>query len=113
MVVVVQSLSHIQLLRVPRTVASQYLLSMDFPRQEYLSGLPFPSLGDLLDSGIEPAYPALQGRFLTTGPLGTWYIFQIIEGHLHNKTLEISCLAAYLSRQLLEHLNGLRRCNIL
>ena len=39
---------------------------MDFPRQEYLSGLPFPSLGDLLDSGIKLASPALQVDSLST-----------------------------------------------
>ena len=35
-------------------------LSMGFPRQEYWSGLPFPSPGDLLIPGIEPRSPALQ-----------------------------------------------------
>ena len=35
-----------------------------FPRQEYWSGLPFPSPGDLLNLGIEPASPALQADFL-------------------------------------------------
>ena len=44
----------------PKTVAHQTPLSMGFPRQEYGSRLPFPSLGDLLDLGIEPTYPALQ-----------------------------------------------------
>ena len=39
---------------------------MGFPRQEYLSGLPFPSLGDLSDPGIEPESPALAGGFFTT-----------------------------------------------
>ena len=38
----------------PWTVAHQAPLSMDFPRQEYWSGLPFSTLGDLLDPGIEP-----------------------------------------------------------
>ena len=38
---------------------------MGFPRQEYRSGLPFPSPGDLPDPGIEPASPALAGRFET------------------------------------------------
>ena len=38
----------------PWTVAHQDPLFMGFPRQEYLSGLPFPSLGDLPNSGIEP-----------------------------------------------------------
>ena len=39
---------------------------MGFPRQEYWSGLPFPSLGDLPDPGIEPTSPALAGGFFTT-----------------------------------------------
>jgi len=43
---------------------------MGFPRQEYWSGLPFPSPGDLPDPGIEPMSPALVGRFFTTEPLG-------------------------------------------
>ena len=53
-VVVVYSLSHIQLLLAPWTVAFQAPLSMGFPRQEYLSGLPCPSPGDLPDPGIKP-----------------------------------------------------------
>ena len=44
----------------PGTVACQVPLSMGFPRQEYCSGLPFPSPGDLPDLGIEPVSPALQ-----------------------------------------------------
>ena len=43
---------------------------MGFPRWEYWSGLPFPSLGDLLDPGIEPGSPALVGRSFTTEPPG-------------------------------------------
>ena len=54
----------------PWTVACQAPLSMGFPRQEYWSGFPFPSLGDLPDPGIEPASPALAGRFFTAGPPG-------------------------------------------
>ena len=42
---------------------------MGFLRQEYRSGLPFPSPGDLPDLGIEPASPALSGGFFTTEPL--------------------------------------------
>ena len=44
------------------TVASQAPLFMGFSRQEYWSGLPFPSSGDLPDPGIEPASPALQAN---------------------------------------------------
>ena len=40
-------------------------LSMGFPRQEEWSGLPFPPPGDLPDLGIEPASPALAGRYFT------------------------------------------------
>ena len=46
----------------PWTVAHQAPLSTGFARQEYWSGLPFPSPGDLPDSGIEPASLALAGR---------------------------------------------------
>ena len=48
------------------TVASQAPLSMGFPRQEYWSGLSFPSPGDLPNPGIELASPELAGRFFTT-----------------------------------------------
>ena len=47
-------------------VACQAPLSMGFSSQEYWSGLPFPSLKDLLDPGIEPMFPALVGGFFTT-----------------------------------------------
>ena len=47
----------------PWTVAHQAPLSVGFPRQPYWSGLPVPSPGDLPDSRIEPASPALVGRF--------------------------------------------------
>ena len=42
---------------------------MGFPRQEYWSGLPFPSPGDLPDPGFKPASPALADRFFTTDQL--------------------------------------------
>ena len=50
----------------PWTVAYQAPLSMGFSRQEYWSGLPFPSLGDLPDPGIKPGSPALQADSLLT-----------------------------------------------
>ena len=52
----------------PWTVACQARLSMGFSRQEYWSGLPFPSPGDLPKQGIEPTSPALVGGFFTTEP---------------------------------------------
>ena len=52
------------------TVSCQSPLSVGFPRQEYWSGLPFPSPGDLPNSGTKPVSPALAGGFLTTEPPG-------------------------------------------
>ena len=52
------------------TVAHQAPLPTEFSRQEYWSGLPFPSLGDLPDPGIEPGFPALQADSLLSEPLG-------------------------------------------
>ena len=50
------------------TIACQAPLSMGFPRQEYWSGLPFPSPEVLPDPGIEPRCPALADGLFTTGP---------------------------------------------
>ena len=52
------------------TTACQVPLSIEFPKQEYWSGLPFPSPGGLPYPGIKPASPALAGRFFTTEPSG-------------------------------------------
>ena len=72
-------LSHGQLLATPGTVARQAPLSMGFSRQEYWSGLPCPSPGDLPDPGTEPmslVSPALAGGFFTTEPPGNWEAVQ-------------------------------------
>ena len=50
----------------PWTIALEAPLSVGFSRQEYWSGLPFPSPGDLPNPGIEPASPALQADSLPT-----------------------------------------------
>ena len=55
----VKSLSRDQLFATPWTVAYQDPQSMGFSRQEYWSGLPFPSPGDLPNPGIEPGSPTL------------------------------------------------------
>ena len=54
----------------PWTVAYQASPSMGFSRQEYWSGLPFPSTGDLPDPGMEPGSPALEADALTSEPPG-------------------------------------------
>ena len=58
------------------------LPGLGFPRQEYWSGLPFPSPGDPPDPGIETASPALAGRFFTTEPPGKPCISLYIHTHI-------------------------------
>ena len=70
MKVKVKSLSRVRLLATLWTVALQAPLSMGFSRQEYWSGLPFPSPGDLPNPGIKPGSPALQADALSSEPPG-------------------------------------------
>ena len=68
-----QLLNCIQLFAAPWTAAHQAPLSMEFSRQEYWSGLPFPSPEDLPNPGIEPASPCISctsRQFFTTVPPG-------------------------------------------
>ena len=62
----VKSLSHVRLFATPWTVAYQAPPSMGFSRQEYWSGLPLPSPGDLPDPGIKPGSPTCQADALTS-----------------------------------------------
>ena len=66
----VKSFSCVQLFATPWTVAYQAPPSMRFSRQEYWSGLPFPSLGDLPDPGIKPRSSTLQADALPSEPPG-------------------------------------------
>jgi len=71
--ILVVVLSYVQLFVNPWTVAHQAPLSVEFSRQEYWSGLPFPPPGDPPNPGIKPespASPALAGRCFTT--YATW-----------------------------------------
>ena len=72
-------------------VACQAALSMGFFRQEYWSGLSCPPLGDLLNPEIEPASPALAGRFST---IGRWLFFTEPLGKsiFKNKLLQMLCI---------------------
>ena len=64
-------LSRVQLFATPMTVAHQAPLPMGFSRQEAWNALPYPSLGDLPDPGIEPGSPpALQVDSLPAEPSG-------------------------------------------
>ena len=77
-------LSHVQLFVAPWTVACQAPQPMEFSRQEYWSGVPFPTPGELPKSGIKPAslaFPALAGGFFTTSATSEAhaYKFQIFK----------------------------------
>ena len=81
-------------LRCPRTIAHHAPLSI-FPKQEYWSGLPFPSPGDLPNPGIEPGSPALWADALTSEPPGKRFlVFPILLFFLY---LHYSLKNAFLS----------------
>ena len=71
---VVQLLICVPLFSTPWTIAHQAPLSIGFSRQEYWSGWPFPSPGDLPDPGIKPESPTSAARFFTTEPSGKSYV---------------------------------------
>ena len=78
----VQSLSCVRLFAIPWTVAYHAPPSTGFSRQEYWTGLPFPSPEALPDPGIEPGSPALQVHALPSEPLGksqgrAWWVVNV------------------------------------
>ena len=76
----VKLLSRVWLFEIPWTVVYQASLSMGFSRQEYCSGLPFPSPGDLPDPGMELGSATLQADTLPSEPHGSHF-------HEYNNTL--------------------------
>ena len=66
----VKSLSRVPLFATTWTIAYQAPLSMEFSRQAYWNGLPFPSPGDLPDPGIKPGSPTFQADALLSEPPG-------------------------------------------
>ena len=74
--------SHVRPFATLWTVGLQVPLSMEFSRQEYWSGLPFPSPGDLPDPGIEPGSPALWADALLSEPPGKSLPSVLTELHL-------------------------------
>ena len=73
-----RSLSCVQLFVTPWKIDHQAPLYVEFSRQEYWSGLPFPLPADLPDPEIEPASPALAGEFFTTEPPGKPHLLCVI-----------------------------------
>ena len=85
-----QSLSCVRLFATLWTVARQAPLSLGFPRQEYWSGLPFPSPGDLSDPGIEPGSPFIVGRFFTVWTTRGAHV-SVVFGIFNNLGFERHC----------------------
>ena len=73
----VKSLSRVRLFATPWTVAYQAPPSRGFSRQEYWSGLPFPSPGDLPNPGIKSRSPALEADALTSEPKNPYKGYKI------------------------------------
>ena len=89
-VCVCESLSCVQLFATPWSVAHQALLSMKLLRQEYWSGLPFPSPGGLPNPGIKPRSPALGANSLPSELPGkpTWHSLFL---NLKAKSIALIC----------------------
>ena len=68
-------------------VAHEASLPMEFPRQEYPSGLPFPSPGDPSDRGIKPTFLVLQKDSLPSEPPGKWASKHIKVKLLHKRDI--------------------------
>ena len=80
-----------------------FFLSKRFSRQEYWSGLPFPSLGDLPDPGIEPMSPALAGGFFTSKPPG-----KPLNIHTHTHSTSVVLYpAVYILKAIVSSIRGL------
>ena len=84
----------VQLYATPWTVAHQTPLSMEFSRQDYWKGLPFPTPEVIHNPGIEsksPASPALAGRFFTTVPQGSLkQAYDLSEHIVHLKSMHFT-----------------------
>ena len=89
-----QSLSLVWLFTTPWTVACKVPLFMEFPRQGYWNGLPFPTPGNLPYPRIEPTSPSLEGRFFTTSATRVKTI------NLYSRTVFLKRLATESSKRI-------------
>ena len=97
----VKLLSHVRLFATPWTVAFQAPSSVEFSRQEYWSGLPFPSPGGLPNPGIEPWPPTLQADALP--PWTLWDekpTFSALHAKLENEGEKSVCVYLQFSRSV-------------
>ena len=98
----VKSLSRVQLFATPWIVAHQAPLSMGFSRQDYWSGVPFPSPGDLPNPRIEPRSPALRADALTSEPpvFPIEFIYELISFSKEHFSVRLSACIGPLSSGL-------------
>ena len=93
----------------PRTVASQVPLSIVFPKQDYWSGLLFPSPGNLSNLGTKPVSPALTGGFFTMEPpvlsVSTYYVPGKVRDSEISKKLKYPSLGIKKTSQWKFHMN--------
>ena len=105
----IESLSRVQLYWTSLDKAYQAFLSLRFPRQEYRSGLPFPSLGDLPDPGIKLGPPALQADSLQTELWGKpnllYFLYSTYKWYTVFFSLWLIPLSKMLTSALLHALN--------
>ena len=101
---VLSCFSHVRLFATLWTVAHQAPLSMGFSRQEYWSGLPLLSPGDLPDPGVEPGSPALQAHSLASEPAGkpinpAWHPTNKCCTSLHHNPVSVNWLCCTADKQ--------------
>ena len=95
-----KSLSHVRLFVTPWTAAHQTPPSMGFSRQEYWSGLPFPSPRNLPNPGIETSSPTKQAEALTSEPPGKPLVTEHERNYhiSHSVLIDLFQLRAYLKK---------------
>ena len=86
----------------PHGLACQAPLSTEFSSQEYWSGLPFPSPGDLPDPGIEPGSPALWADSLPSEPPGKLQLF-----FMAKYIMNLICILCALEKNMFSVVAGL------
>ena len=94
-----KSLSRVWLFATPWTVAYQFSPSMGFSRQEYWSGLPFPSPGDLSDPGIEPGSTRTGGRRFNLWATREAPFLRVVASNLFRILINLFSKMGLLTRQ--------------
>ena len=88
--------SRVRFFATPWTVARQAPLSMGFSSQDYWDGFPFPSPGNLPDSGIKPRSPALQADSLPLSHLASPYKYIYTNTYLRIRIFVYLCIYIYI-----------------